>query len=114
MLSNQSRKVNSGRGQQALALDPLGQVGDPPIELCDRVLELLTPRIVRRRVQLPLRLRAREPARLQLPRALGIGTHDREPASLLLLLALFHPLGEAGLRIDESFSGITHAVFISD
>jgi hypothetical protein len=29
------------------------------------------------------------------------------------LLALFHPLGEAGFRVDESFSCITHTLRLS-
>ena len=43
---------------------------------------------------------------------------DRRPcwpsaALALLLLPLFHPLGEAGFRVDESFSGVTHAQSVS-
>jgi hypothetical protein len=61
------------------------------------------------KLELPLHLRSRQPAGLQLTYALGIGPAGGLSRFPLFLLTLFHPLGEAGFRVDESFSGITHA-----
>jgi hypothetical protein len=46
--------------------------------------------------------------RLELPEALRVAADGRLSCLTLFLLAFFHTLGEAGFRIDESFSCITH------
>jgi len=46
--------------------------------------------------------------RFDLADALGIQTFAGLPSLPLFFFPFFHPLGEAGFRVDESFSGITH------
>jgi len=46
--------------------------------------------------------------RLDLADALGVEARARLPRLPLFFFAFFHPLGEAGFRVDEPFSGITH------
>jgi hypothetical protein len=41
---------------------------------------------------------------------LGIAALADLPRFLLFLLAFFHALGEAGLRVDEAFSSVTHSL----
>jgi len=43
-----------------------------------------------------------------LPSLLRVGTFRRLTSLAAFLFTFFHALGEAGFRIDESFSGITH------
>jgi hypothetical protein len=73
------------------------------------MLQLLAPRLVRGDLELTLHLGAGEPERLHLPVTLGIATLRRLTGFPLLLLPLFHSLGQTRLRVDEPFSGITHA-----
>ena len=65
---------------------------------------------MRRHVELPMHLGSGQPQRFELPRPFRIAALGRLSRLLLFLLALFHSLGEAGFRIDESFSGITHSL----
>jgi len=46
--------------------------------------------------------------RLDLTGAFWIGALARLPCLLLFFFAFFHSLGEAGFRVDEPFSGVTH------
>jgi hypothetical protein len=91
----------------------LREIGDPAVELADCVLELRFASRVRRQLELTLQLGAREPARLELPEALRVTADGRLTCLTLFLFAFFHALGEAGFRIDESFSSITH-VYVSN
>jgi len=43
-----------------------------------------------------------------LPSLLGVGTFRRLTCLAAFLFTFFHALGEAGFRIDEAFSSITH------
>jgi hypothetical protein len=43
-----------------------------------------------------------------LPRLLRVGALRRLTRLAPFLFSFFHPLGEAGLRIDKPFSGISH------
>jgi len=84
------------------------ELRDPPIELGDRLPELLPTRLVRRELELAPHFRARQPARFELACALGIGRHGGPACLLLFLFPFYHPLGEAGFRVDEAFSSVTH------
>lgn len=84
------------------------QLRDAPIELGDRLPELLAACLMRRELELALHFRARQPARFELAYALGIGRRGGLLCLLLLLFPFFHPLGEAGFRVDEAFSSVTH------
>ena len=63
-------------------------------------------------VELPLELGARQTARLELTDALRIAALGDLPRLLLFIFAFFESLREAGFRIDESFSSITHELII--
>jgi ATP-dependent helicase Lhr and Lhr-like helicase len=63
---------------------------------------------VRRQLELPLHFGTCETERFELSHPLGIGAFPSLPCLPLFLLAFFHTLGEAGLRVDEAFSGVTH------
>ena len=76
--------------------------------------ELLLAGLMRGHVELPLHLGSRQPQRLELPCPLGVTALGGLPRLALFLLALFHSLGEAGFRVDQSFSGITHAFDYTD
>ena len=65
-----------------------------------------------RDLELPLELGARQAARLELTNALGITAPGNLARLLLFVFPFFESLGEAGFRVDESFSGITHEVII--
>ena len=65
---------------------------------------------MRRQLELALHFGPRQFQRLDLADALGIGALAGLPRLPLLFFAFFHALGEAGFRVDESFSGITHVV----
>jgi hypothetical protein len=86
----------------------LGQLLNAPVELRDRLRELLLPRRVRRRLELPLHLGPREAARFELAHALGIGPLGALTSLPSFLFAFFHALGEAAFRVDEAFSSVTH------
>ncbi len=58
-------------------------------------------------LELALHLGLGETERLELPCALGIAALGDLPGPLLFLFAFFQSLGEAGFRIDESFSSVT-------
>jgi hypothetical protein len=63
---------------------------------------------MRRQLELALHLGPRQLQRLDLADALRVRTLAGLTRLALFFFALFHPLGEAGFRIDESFSGVTH------
>ena len=81
---------------------------DPLLDLDQRLRQLLLPRRMRRQLQLALHLRTRELQRFDLTDALRIGTLGALTRLPLLLFPFFHALGEAGFRVDESFSSVTH------
>ena len=87
----------------------LGEFLNPSVELCDSLTELLLAGLMCRHVELPLHLGACQPQRFELPRPLGVAALGRLSRLPLFLFALFHSLGKAGFRVDESFSGITHS-----
>lgn len=86
----------------------LSELGDSAIQLRDRVDQLLFARRVARQFRLTRHLRPRQTQRLELAGTLRIAALRTLAGPALLLLSFFHPLGEAGFRIDEPFSGITH------
>src|SRR4051812_603024 len=63
---------------------------------------------MRRELQLPLHLGAGKAERLDLPRTFRIGSFATLACFSFFLFAFFHALGEAGLRVDEAFSSVTH------
>jgi len=81
----------------------------PSVELRDRLVDLLLARLVRCRGELALHFSARQAQGFELPCPFGVTALGALAGFAFFLLALFHPLGEAGFRVDESFSGITHA-----
>ena len=78
------------------------------VDLGDRLRQLLLARLMRGELELALHLGPRQLQRLDLAGALGIESLARLPRLPLFFFAFFHPLGEAGFRVDEPFSGITH------
>jgi hypothetical protein len=84
------------------------QLRDSPIELGDRLPELLLAGVMRGSRQLPLHLRAREAERFQLARPLRVARGYGQPPSLFFLFSLFHPLREPRFRVDKAFSSVTH------
>jgi hypothetical protein len=92
----------------------LRELRDPAIELRERLRQLLLPRLVSGELELPRRLGTGQAAGLQLTRELRITPPDSLLAPAFLLFPFLHPFGKAGFRVDESFSGITHADFVSD
>ena len=98
---------------QGRLLSP-GQIRDSTIELGDRVFQLVLARVVCGDIELVLHFGACEAARFELPYQLWIAADGCLSGLPLLLLPLFHSLGEARFRVDESFSGITHAQSVSD
>jgi hypothetical protein len=93
------------RGQISL----LRQRCDPLLNLGERLLQLLLARRVRRELELTLHLGPRKTERFDLPHALRVGTLSILAGLASFLFSFFHALGEAGFRVDEPFSGITHA-----
>ena len=67
---------------------------------------------MRRQFELALQLRPRQPERLELANAFGIAALRNLARFLLLVFPFFQALGEAGFRVDESFSGVTHNLII--
>ena len=102
--------VPPGDGPYEAAL--LAQLRDALVQLGDCLAELLLPRLMRRHFQLALHLGPREAERLELPRTFRIATLGDLPRPLLLFFAFFQAFGEAGLRVDEAFSGVTHRLLI--
>jgi hypothetical protein len=86
----------------------------PFVELGYRLRELLLARGVRGHFELALHFRPRETQRLYLSGLLRVGTLRRLTGLASLLFSFFHALGEAGFRIDESFSGVTHILELSN
>jgi hypothetical protein len=81
---------------------------DPLLDLGQRLRELLFPRRVRRQLELTLHFRSRQLQRLDLADTLRVRAFAALARLPLFFFAFFHPLGEAGFRVDESFSGVTH------
>ena len=67
---------------------------------------------MRRQLELALQLGARQATGLELTNPLGVAALGNLARLLLLVFPFFHALGEAGFRVDESFSSITHDVII--
>ena len=68
--------------------------------------DLLEPDLARGLGPLAHELGLREPEGVEAPLALRVDLRDALP--LLLLLTLGHPLLEAVLGVDQSFSGVAH------
>lgn len=91
-------RLGPGRGQGLEAL----------FDFRDGLTELLLPHVVRGRFELPLGFGLGQSQRLYLPDPFGIDLGNTEPRLPAFLLPLFHALGKPRLRIDQSFSSITH------
>jgi hypothetical protein len=63
---------------------------------------------MRRELELPLGLGLGESERLDLSQTLWIGTLSILAGLATFLFPFFQSPGEAGFRVDEAFSGITH------
>ena len=63
---------------------------------------------MRGQLELPLHFGARQLQRLDLTNALRVGSFTGLTRLPLFFFPFFDPLGEAGFRVDESFSGVTH------
>jgi len=63
---------------------------------------------MRRNVELSTHLGTSKLQRLDLTDTLGIEAFAGLPSLPLFFFPFFHSLGEAGFRVDESFSGVTH------
>jgi hypothetical protein len=87
----------------------LRQRRDAFLDLRDRLFQLLLSRRVCRELELALHLGPRKTERFDLPHALRVGTLSILAGLASFLFSFFHALGEAGFRVDEPFSGITHA-----
>lgn len=85
------------------------QLRNPFVEFSDGVSDLLLARGMRRQFELPLHLGARQATRLELASSFRVATFRGLSGFLFFFFALFHSLGEAGFRVDESFSGVTHS-----
>src|SRR5215216_4984058 len=66
------------------------QLGDPAVELGDRLLQLLLPSVVHRQFELALHLGSCQPERFELPRPFRIGALGRLLGFALFLFAFFH------------------------
>src|SRR5919106_2773505 len=99
-------------GLQASGL--LRQLRDPFVEFGDGLADLLLAGSMRREFELALHLGARQAAGLELTGPLRVAALRGLSCLLLFLFAFFHALGEAGLRVDEPFSGVTHASNYTD
>jgi len=86
---------------------------EPLVDLGEGLHDLPLPCCVRRGFQLALQFGAGQTQRLGLSHALWIHTLGALLAGTPLLFALFHPLGEARFRVDESFSCVTHTLRLS-
>ena len=93
---------------EAVRPDLLRQLCNPPIELRDCLTKLLASSLMRRELELTLHFGPRQSTRFELARPLGIRRFRGLAGLLLFLFPFFHSLGEAGLRVDEPFSSITH------
>jgi hypothetical protein len=90
------------------------QLRNAPIQLRDRVAQLLLPHLVRGQLELTLHLGASQAAGFKLPCALRISALRGLAGFPFLFFAFVHPLGKTGFRVDESFSGITHGIDYTD
>ena len=63
-------------------------------------------------LELALQLRTRQTEGLELAHTFGITASGYLAGFLLFVFPFFHALGEAGFRVDESFTGITHNLII--
>jgi hypothetical protein len=81
---------------------------DSLLDLRDRLSDLLFAGRVRRHFELALHLGLGQPQRLDLSEAFGVWPPGVLAGLASFLFPFFHALGEAGLRVDEAFSGITH------
>lgn len=86
--------------------------GKLAIELFHRLRQLLPAASMLGRDTLPLELDAREPEGLDTAHLFGIVVFTRSVEPLPFLFALFHPLRDARLRINQTFTGITHVSII--
>ncbi len=84
------------------------QRGNSLVELGYRLGQLLLARGMRGQFELALHFRSRQTQRLYLPGLLRVRTLRSLTRLAAFLFSFFHSLGEAGLRIDEAFSGVTH------
>jgi hypothetical protein len=81
---------------------------DPFLDLSERLSQLLLARLVRRIVELSPHLDASQLQRLDLADTLGIEPFAGLSSLPFFFFPFFHSLGEAGFRVNESFSGVTH------
>lgn len=88
------------------------QRGKLAIELFHGLGELLLAARMFGRGALPLQLDAREPEGLDPAHLFGIGVLARSSEALPLLFPLFHPLCDARLRINQTFTCIAHVSII--
>jgi hypothetical protein len=89
------------------------QRSQPLVDFSNGLRQLLLPRGVRRGVHLALHLGARQTKRFDLSYTFGVNAFRALPRVASLLFAFFHSLGEAGLRVDEAFSCVTHTLRLS-
>jgi hypothetical protein len=76
------------------------ELRDPSFELFEGLRQLLPAGLVRRGIELPLQLDARELARLELPRLLGIALQLAAASPLLGFLELVHALLDPRVSVD--------------
>jgi hypothetical protein len=86
-----------------------GQQLQPLVDLGEGGRDLLLPHGMRRRLGLTLELGAREAQRLELADAFGIYRRLPGSAPPTLGLAFLDLLLDARIRVNQSFSGITHS-----
>ena len=63
---------------------------------------------MRRHFELALEFDPRQTERFELANAFGIAAFRNLACFLLFVFPFFQSLGEAGFRVDESFSSVTH------
>ena len=103
VLPNRSRRLRT-------TTNSFREIRQPFVDLGESLLQLLLASIVCSEVELPLHLGPREAQRFELTHPLRVSGSDTLACLSLLLLAFFHPLGEARLRVDEPFSSVTHGI----
>ena len=90
----------------------LRQCLDSLVQFGDRLRQLLLPRLMCGRFELPLQLGAGEAVGLELAYLLGIAEHRPLLRLLALLFQFVHALLDARIGVDQSFSSITHVVSV--
>jgi hypothetical protein len=100
--------LGTGAAQREGGLLLLRKIRNALFELANRVFELLLARRMGSELELPLHLGAGETGRLELAEPFRIAACGGLTRLPLFLFTFFHALGEAGFRVDESFSCITH------